>query len=55
VPPGDYKIFAWEAIEQFSYYDSDVVQRFESKGKPIHVNESDKANAEVKIIPAEGG
>jgi len=55
VPPGDYKIFAWEAIEQFSYYDSDVVQRFESKGKPIHVNESDKANAEVKIIPADGG
>jgi hypothetical protein len=52
IPPGDYKIFAWEAIEQFAYYDPDVVQRFESRGKPLHVSESDKLTAEVKAIVA---
>src|SRR5438093_1127587 len=24
IPPGDYKVFAWEAIEQFGYFDPDL-------------------------------
>jgi hypothetical protein len=54
IAPGDYKVFAWEAIEQFSYFDSDVLLRFESKGKAVHLSESDKASIEVKLIPADG-
>ena len=52
IPPGDYKLFAWEAIEQFSYFDSDVLRPFEQKGKPVSILESSKVIAEVKVIPA---
>jgi Carboxypeptidase regulatory-like domain len=54
IAPGDYKIFAWEVLEQFSYFDPDVILRFESRGKVIHLSESDKASVEMKVIPAEG-
>src|SRR5262245_27979966 len=40
ITPGDYKLFAWEAIEQFAYFDSDFIQRFESQAKPVHITES---------------
>ncbi len=35
VTPGDYKLFAWEDIEQFSYFDPAVLTPFEGKGKPV--------------------
>jgi Carboxypeptidase regulatory-like domain len=52
IQPGDYKIFAWESIEQFSYYDADVLVPFEQKGKAVSIGESSKVTAEVKLIPA---
>jgi hypothetical protein len=27
IPPGDYKLFAWEAIEAFSWFDPEVIRR----------------------------
>jgi hypothetical protein len=50
-PPGDYKLFGWEAPEQFAYFDSDFVQRFESQAKPVHITESGKLTVEVNVIP----
>jgi len=51
VPPGNYKLFAWEAIEQFGYYDVDLMRSFESKGKAVRVSDSLTQMVEVKIIP----
>jgi hypothetical protein len=51
IPPGDYKIFAWEALEQFAYYDPDVLRIFEAKGKLVHVTESSTQTVDVRIIP----
>jgi Carboxypeptidase regulatory-like domain len=51
IPPGDYKVFAWEAIEQFAYFDPELLRRFEAQGKPVRVLESDKQTIEVKVIP----
>ena len=50
ITPGDYKLFAWEALEQFAYFDSDLVQKFESQAKPVHVTESGKLTVEVSVI-----
>ena len=50
IPPGDYKIFAWDGIE-FGYYDSDLVRLFEQKGTPVRIVESAKESLEVRIIP----
>ena len=50
--PGDYKLFAWEALENYGYFDPDVMRRAEALGKPVHVGESSKLAVEGKIIPA---
>jgi len=51
VPPGDYKIFAWETLEQFAYYDAEVMRFYEARGKLLHVTESSTQTAEVRLIP----
>ena len=51
IPPGDYKIFAWESLEPFAYYDPEVLRAFEAKGKLVHVTESSTQMVEVRIIP----
>ena len=50
ITPGDYKLFAWEDIEPFSYFDSDVLRPFEALGKTVHIQENSKETVEVKII-----
>ncbi len=50
--PGNYKLFAWEDIEPFSYFDPDVLKDFEQKGKAITIRESLKETVEMKLIPA---
>ena len=52
VAPGDYKLFAWEALENFGYFDPDILRRAEALGKPVRVAESSKQVVEGKIIPA---
>jgi hypothetical protein len=52
IAPGEYKIFAWELLEEFGYFDSDFLRQFEQKGTPASITESSKINVEVKIIPA---
>jgi hypothetical protein len=52
IPRGDYKLFAWEALESFGYYDLDLVKKSESLGKPVHVIESSKQTMDIKVIPS---
>lgn len=52
VTPGDYKLFAWEALENYGYFDPDVLRRSEASGKAVRVAESSKLAVEAKIIPA---
>jgi hypothetical protein len=50
--PGDYKLFAWEALENYGYFDPDVLRSAEPLGKAVHVGESSKLAVEGKIISA---
>jgi hypothetical protein len=52
VPPGDYKLFAWEDLEPFSYNDPDFLRKYEEQGTPLNVDPSSKLSIEVKVIPA---
>jgi hypothetical protein len=52
IPPGNYKLFAWEAIEIYSYFDRDVLSKYESQGKQVKITEGTKEMVEMKIIPA---
>jgi len=52
IPPGDYTLFSWEALESFAYFDEDVLSRFGAAGTSIKVTESTTATAQITIIPA---
>jgi protocatechuate 3,4-dioxygenase beta subunit len=54
VPPGDYKVFAFEFLEEFAWFDPDVLSRAEPRGRAVHVTETSTETADVRIIPAEG-
>jgi len=51
VPPGDYKVFAWESIESNGYFDPELLKRDDAKGQRIKIQDSDKAVVTVKLIP----
>jgi hypothetical protein len=52
--PGDYKLFAWEEIEQGAYQDPDFIRPLEKKGFEIRLGEGESKTAELKVIPANG-
>ena len=52
ITPGDYRIFAWEDIEPFAYFDPAVVKQYEAAGKLVHIQESSAESVEVRLIPA---
>jgi len=50
IPPGDYRLFAWEALENFGYFDPDLLRKSESQGKALHITESTKLNQDIRSI-----
>jgi hypothetical protein len=50
VVPGDYKLFAWEVLESFGYFDPDLLKQSELSGKSVHVEESARITVETRII-----
>ena len=52
VPPGRYKLFAWEQIENSAWMDPDVLKPVESKGIAVEVKEGGKEALDLKVIPA---
>jgi len=52
VPPGNYKLFAWEGLETNAFFDPEVMRQYEQQGKPVKIAEGAKVSTEVKLIPA---
>jgi hypothetical protein len=52
IPPGVYKIFAWEDVEPFAYFDPETLRRYEPQAKTVTVSDSSKLSVPVKVIPA---
>ncbi|OLD57232.1 MAG: hypothetical protein AUI54_03480 [Acidobacteria bacterium 13_1_40CM_2_56_5] len=52
IAPGEYKIFAWEAIEDFAYFDPDFLRSYEDRGKLVSISESSRQTVDVNIITA---
>ncbi len=53
VRPGEYKIYAWEEVEQGAYMDPDFVKPHESAGESVSVKDGAQATVQLKAIPAE--
>jgi hypothetical protein len=51
VPPGDYRVFAWEDVETGAWQDPEYLRVFEDRGKPVRINEGGTVNLELRVIP----
>jgi protocatechuate 3,4-dioxygenase beta subunit len=49
LPPGDYKVFAWEGLDKDAWLDPDFV-RNESRGQSVHIEEGKIQGVDVPII-----
>jgi len=53
LPPGDFKVFAWERVQGPNYTDPDFFEAFESRGIEVHVEERQSQSVQVELIPAD--
>jgi hypothetical protein len=51
VPPGDYKVFAWEDVPQGAYTNADFVAPFEDRGQSVHVDRNTAPSVQIRVIP----
>jgi hypothetical protein len=50
IPPGEYRVFAWEALEAFGYFDEDVVRLSEPYGAALRISDASAQRVEVKVV-----
>ena len=53
VPPGGYKVFAWEEIPNGAYMDPEYIRRFEERGRPVKVDPAAAVDSQVPVITAQ--
>lgn len=53
IPPGEYKLFAWEDIEPGAYQDPEFMRPYEQRGESLRIGEGSRHNIELKLIPAD--
>jgi len=52
VAPGEYRVFGWEALESYAYFDADLLRRVESQGVPVRISESAGNSVSLRVISA---
>ena len=52
VNPGEYKVYAWEEVENGAWFDPDFLKPIESKGAAVSVREGSPASVQLTVIPA---
>ena len=50
IDPGEYRLFAWEDIENGAWADPDVIKPIESKGKKLTLRPSSSETVELRAI-----
>jgi Carboxypeptidase regulatory-like domain len=51
IAPGDYKLFAWERVEEGAWQDANFLSLYEDRGKAIRIGEGGRVTAEARVIP----
>jgi hypothetical protein len=51
IPPGNYKLFAWEHVEPYAYLNANFLQSHEDRGVPLSIKSGDNPPAAVRLIP----
>jgi beta-lactamase regulating signal transducer with metallopeptidase domain len=50
IPPGTYLAFAWEAVEDGTWWDPQVLRKYEGQGKAIQIGASATTSVELKVV-----
>jgi hypothetical protein len=50
IPPGDYKVFAWEDVEVGAWQDPDFLRSQEDRGRAVRIEEGTLMNLEISPI-----
>jgi len=50
IPPGDYKVFCWDEVEDGAWEDPDFLTTFEDRGQKVSVEDADTKSADVIVI-----
>jgi hypothetical protein len=53
IPPGQYKVLAWESIPTGAYQNAAFIAKYEARGTAITVNAASTTNSQVTVIPAD--
>ena len=53
LPPGSYRVYAWEDVESGAWIDPQFLQRYESLGRGVEVSPGATAAMRVTVIRAE--
>ena len=48
---GDYRLFAWEALEGHDFRDPDFIRVFEDRGQEVEVQLRQQQNVQLEVIP----
>jgi hypothetical protein len=51
IPPGNYKLFAWQHVEANAYLNANFLQAYEDLGVPVRVTSGDNPAVTVRLIP----
>jgi protocatechuate 3,4-dioxygenase beta subunit len=55
VPPGEYRLFAWEDVESGAWMDPDFMKPLDDRGNSITVHADGHETADLTLIPADAG
>lgn len=50
VPPGDYKVIAWEDVPRGAYTDPTFLKDYEDKGRPITIDKGETETVQIAVI-----
>jgi len=50
IAPGEYKLFAWQQIEDGAYQDPEFLKPYENQGQAITIREGSRETAQLKVI-----
>jgi hypothetical protein len=53
IPPGNYKVFAWEDLEPNAYLNATYMESYEPSGLPVKIAGGDNPTISVRTIPKE--
>jgi len=53
LPPGNFKLFAWETVPATDYTDPDFLRAFEDRGTPVRIEEAQQQTVQLEVITAD--